>query len=76
MTVLNASRFAGSGVGYVPERPTLESVDPARNASQVAVMACKFTGSVDTPTRQFPYHSDKLSRLAPPFNLIERRPPC
>ena len=26
-------------------------------------------------TRHFPYHGDKLSRLAPPSELIERRPP-
>src|SRR5262245_27055336 len=76
MMSLNVWPFAGSGMGIVPKRPTGFMVGASRNVLEVAVMACKFTRSADTLTRQFPYNSDKLSRLAPPFKLIERRPPC
>jgi len=36
----------------------------------------KLTGSADMLTRHLHYRSDKLSRLALPSELIERRSPC
>jgi hypothetical protein len=49
--------------------PTLGSV----GASRIAANSLSHRYSM---TRCFPYHSDKLSRLALPSGLIERRPSC
>ena len=53
-----------------------ESWSATNNKRSEVVMYPAASKSADTLTRQFPYHGDKLSRLAPPFELIERRPPC
>jgi hypothetical protein len=87
MTVLNVRRFADSGVGVVPKRPDgfCGRLGPKRPTG-FAVTTCHLSNSAPietisahsllTLTRYDPYGSDKLSRLAPPSELIERHSPC
>ena len=74
MTLLIVGRFAGSGVGHVPKCP-MDSVCSG-GPKHLTGFAAHGLPLSTTLTRHFPYHSDKLSRLAPPSELSGRHSPC
>ena len=77
MTTLNLGRFAGSGIGNVPERPDIGEFWRVPNRLNRTVRhEANCLSHRYGMTRCFPYQSDKLSRLALPSGLIERRPSC
>jgi len=73
MTVLNAGRFAGSGVGVVPKYPTVGERRRAPNRNRFCDDLQIHRYSM---TRHSHYHGDKLSRPALPLKLSKRRHAC
>jgi hypothetical protein len=74
MTALNVGHFAGSGMGLCPKLPM--AFCGRRVPKRPTGFAAHDLPLSTSLSRHFPYHSDKLSRLALPSELSGRRLPC